>query len=238
MSAPHRRFDPNIQLLCPFNGQDEATASYDHAIRTGRHTLTANGDVKIDSAQAKFGPTSSAHDGTGDYWAVTPTTNGGPLDFDGSQAFQIDVWFYKNSASSNDTLISKGGSGSDWNLTDGRQWNLFIFGSSDDKVYFQLNNAGSALNAVTTTTVSTGAWSHVRAVYTGSNAYVWLSGGGRGSAAISSIGQPTTRDRIRIGLDSNGVNPANGWLDDLRVSVGGTYATPTSFTPPAQAWRP
>jgi hypothetical protein len=55
------------------------------------HTITVNGNTQISTAQSKFGGSSAAVDGAGDYLSIASTSDFGF----GTGDFTIEGWFYK-----------------------------------------------------------------------------------------------------------------------------------------------
>ena len=74
----------DVVLLLHMGGTDGSTTFTDEK----GHTVTANGDAQIDTAQSKFGGASALFDGSGDYLSVADSA-----DFEfGSSDFTIDGW--------------------------------------------------------------------------------------------------------------------------------------------------
>ncbi|HEV8261831.1 MAG TPA: hypothetical protein VGQ19_13880, partial [Burkholderiales bacterium] len=86
--------DAFTKVLLPFTGADGGTVITDTNAGGSAHTWTANGNANTDNAQFKFGPTSLALDGTGDF-VSTPDSADFTL---GSGDFTIDCWFFVNVA--------------------------------------------------------------------------------------------------------------------------------------------
>jgi len=72
-------------LLLHCNGTDAATSFPDSS--PSNHTVTANGNAQVDTAQSKWGGASALFDGTGDYLSIPDS-----IDWDISTDFTIDLW--------------------------------------------------------------------------------------------------------------------------------------------------
>ena len=97
--------DPNfadVSLLLHGNGTNGSTTITDSS--PSPKTVTAVGNAQISTAQSKFGGSSIAFDGTGDYLSVP---NDGTLQM-GSVDFTIEFWIYFNSLSGYQTPFDKG----------------------------------------------------------------------------------------------------------------------------------
>lgn len=78
--------DTYTKLLLHCDGTDGSTTFSDNGV-TG-HTVTANGNAQIDTAQSKFGNASGLFDGTGDYLTIPDHAD---WNF-GTGNFTIDAW--------------------------------------------------------------------------------------------------------------------------------------------------
>lgn len=233
--------DANTVLMLHMDGTDESTTFADDS--DSEHTVTANGDAQIDTAEKKFGTGAGLFDGTGDYLSVTDSAE---FDFAlSSSPGTIDFWIRPTSVSGTQAILSRGSGGpNDWNMTDG---NMYLFQLQGSTPAFYFNNNGSAVQ-VTGPSVSSGAWSHICIDYDGTNFYVGANGS-FGSGVSGQCYKPTGVDTMEIGRNSSGGgDPYSGHVDELRFSdvsriddssdplyiAGGDRSD--GFTPPAYAY--
>jgi hypothetical protein len=214
--------DTSTKLLLHMDGTDGSQAFVDGSLQA--HTITANGNAQIDTAQSKFGGTSGLFDGTGD-WIDTPDS----ADFTfGSGDFTIDFWFRLGA-----TGILQ-----------------FIFGQSNSAgaatscssyAYISVANKLTAVSYVGSTqytassgtALRTGVWYHAAIVRSSTTFSVYLDGV-RG-ATTANIGASSVNDspnKFAVGrVGEYTSNTFNGWIDEFRISNGVARWT-SNFTPP------
>lgn len=215
--------DSYTKLLLHCDGADASTTFTDNGV-TG-HTVTANGNAQIDTAQKKFGSASGLFDGTGDYLTIP---NHSDFAF-GSGNFTVDFWvrfnalpssgnfatFYGRDVSSHDLQL-------DINNSAGTYKVRFIPYISGAKLV--VNETWSGL--------TTGVWYHVAFVRSGNTWGVFIDGTLLPTGSQSGT-LDTTTDTISIGRHTSGSpRELNGWLDEFRVSKGVARWT-ENFTVPA-----
>jgi len=216
---PHRRkafrlaVDPNTLLLCHFDGSNGSTVITDSA---GRHTLTAVGDAKISTAQAKFGQ-SLLLDGN-DYVTAPPSTdfNFSTDDFTWEMFVRLDslaVSQYIMSVTHSATAIT----GLSFNPTNGLR---MVSYTGNFSVVFE-----GKQNATTGWAVNT--WHHVGIIRSGTNIKGFLDGDEKFS--ITSAGSIDNATELQIGATLNADNMA-GHIDELRISNVARWTS--NFTPP------
>lgn len=206
-------YDQYTKLLMYFEGADTSTTFKD---QTGK-TVAASGNAQIDTAQYKYGTSSALFDGTGDYLTVTDANN--DLDI-GTQDFCIEMWVRLNAVGSTKYFIDFRQSASA-DLAPALQIN-----SSNILVY----KAGSSDAITGTTALTTGIWYHVAIVKNNGVTKLYLNGGQQGLNYIDSNNYISIAD-IKIGALYDGASGTfNGWIDDLRISVGTPRYT-SNFTP-------
>ena len=202
----------NTQLLLNFTN----AGIYD---ATSRNVLETVGDAKISTAQSRWGGSSMAFDGTGDRINIPLS----PFHSFGSADFTIEGWVYLNSIPGFGTLVATRTSGGDG--TSGR---------------FSLAFRGSALeffSGVSTIivggSVSTGAFIHFVASRSSGSLRLFLNGTQVGST--TSFTTSLVAGALTIGDNQAGNEPLNGYLQDVRITIG--YARYTAnFTPPTAAF--
>ncbi len=216
----------SVELLSDNDGPDGATTYTERSLNAASATFVGNSE--LDTAQFKFGTASMLFDGTGDYASYPDGT------FElGSSAWTIEGWVRLNTLPSDSimSLVSQWeGAGSD------RAYNLFLrhttaFGFS---LGFEWRDDFSGFESGSIDPVDpvTGQWFHF-AVQRGNNDVgdeltIWwdgareFNGGGPFVGAIDNSTVP-----IKLGVRDPGAGGGaeqflDGWLDDVRITVGVT----------------
>ena len=178
--------------------------------------LVTVGDAKVSTAQAKFGSSSMAFDGTGD-WLTFPDSAVMQL---GIGNFTIEGWLYLPLLGTARGIVSKGTSTTGWSVGV-NLLNQFTFAYTT-----------STLTA--TTALTMGQWVHFAVVRNGSatgNVKIYFNGvldATSGGAINDNFNQTSIG---YVGADRVGTSPMNGYIDELRITKG--YARYTAnFTPP------
>lgn len=201
----------NVELLCGFNGADAATSFTEES---NSRSTTFSGNAQLDTAQAKWGSSSLLLDGTGDF--VSWTDSG---DFTlGTSAFCIEAWVRWNSISAgvSQNIIAH------WlSSTNNRGFNLSY--NTSFGLQFQYSTAGTFATQVSVAgawSPTTGVWYHVAADRSGSSLKVFADGVVIATHNIASDSIFNAATLMRCGsLDGTQVY-FNGWIDDLRLTVG------------------
>jgi len=186
------------------------------------NNLETVGNAQISTAQSKFGGSSMAFDGTGDYLTAPTTTN---LSF-GAGDFTVEAWVYltANPANANGAYLTDfRANGSTSNFAIG-----FIGSGAVTKMYAWVN-ATADITGSATVTLNT--WNHVAYVRSGTTVTAYLNGTANGTMS-SSYSQPSTG--VAIGSRYTGSEYITGYVDDLRITKGLARYT-TTFTPPTAA---
>jgi hypothetical protein len=178
--------------------------------------LVTVGDAKVSTAQAKFGSSSMAFDGTGDWLTFVDS----PANQFGTGNFTIEGWVYLSTTGTAKYIAAKGTSTTGWALGV----------NSSNQIVF--NYTSSTLTG--STALSSGQWYHIAVVRNGTatgNVKIYLSGTSDATSG-GAINDNFNQTSIGyVGADRTGTNAMNGYLDDLRITKG--YARYTAnFTPP------
>ncbi len=220
--------DSYTKLMLHCDGSDASTTFTDDS--ASGHTVTANGNAQIDTAQSVFGGASGFFDGGGDYLSISDHA-----DFDfGSGDFTIDFRVRFNALPTDgnfETFYGRDVSAHDVQLdiknTSGTYTIRFIPYISGAKV---------VVNATWTTPV-VDTWYHIAYVRSGTSWYVFIDGTQVGSTGSQSGTLDSTTDNVSIGRHTSGSpRELNGWLDEFRVSKGVARWT-SNFTPPTEPYR-
>lgn len=186
------------------------------------------GNAQVSTTQAKFGTTSAAFDGTGDY--LTSPSNAA-LNF-GTGAFTWEGWIYANSLSNNPFIMHKStgnGTGTGWFIEIG-----------SGAVYVGPGTTGGTFATFSSASVTTNAWFHLAVTRVGTTLTCFVNGTSVGTSTAAGYGSSYDNSAVfAIGGWSPVVSgyDLNGYLDDVRITNGVARYT-TNFTPPTQAFPP
>jgi hypothetical protein len=206
----------NVSLLLHGNGTNGSTTITDNS--PSPKTVTAVGNARISTAQSKFGGSSIAFDGNGDYL----TTADSP-DWDIAGDYTIEFWARMPSQSTAGyTLVYLG-------------TNAFA-SSSGFLIGHYLSNLSVRLNGETfistTAPLLTNTWQHIAVVAQGASLLAYVDGVQvvSGSSATTST---STSLIIGNGSDLDPNRWFNGNIDDLRITkgIGRTITLPTAPFP-------
>lgn len=198
----------NTSIL--FKGTNAAILDYSKL-----NTLQTVGDAKISTAQSKWGGSSMAFDGTGDY-LTTPNA----VQFNASAGnWTIEAWVNFSSNTVSQPLIV----GNPRNF-----YFVYVYETSQTKLILGDGSINPIL--VVISPPSAGTWWHMCCVKNGSTYTVYQNGVAQASTTTSLSN--TTLNGFYIGHDPGGATYFNGYIDDLRITKG--YARYTAnFTPPS-----
>lgn len=208
----------DVVLLLHCDGVDGSTTFTDNSLSA--HTVTANGNAQIDTAQFKFGTASGLFDGTGDFLSIPDSVD---WDF-GTGDWTIDLWFRLPATGGIYRLFGSQAGETDWMWAD-------IQTNADNRASITImgnliNFTG--LNAVTDT------WTHLEFVRSGTNVFCFKDGVQLGSTGTNSD-NITSAGAINFGRRNDASSEFNGWLDEIRV-LKGTASNITNFTPQTAAY--
>ena len=198
----------DTKLLLHCDGADAGTTFTDSS--DSAHTVTANGNAQIDTAQFKFGTASGLFDGTGDYLSVPDHAD---WDF-GTGDFTIDFWVRFNVVG--DAVFIDRNTTADFTVS-------YVSGS----LTFQIGG-GAVLAPAWTPAANT--WYHIAAVRNGTNCFLFVNGTQLGATGTNST-NINSATAINIGRISSGTLNLNGWLDEIRIVKGSAVFT-SNFSVP------
>ena len=197
---------------------------------SGRHTITANGDVHAQSANpGLFRRTlnlttvtentgSVFFDGTGDYLKIGTST-----DFSyGNDDFTVESWIYPTALNTVNTIVAN------WDLSYGNnEWGYYLNSSNKIKV-----DTGTSNVLTSVTSVNLNVWTHV--VYTRQSGTHKLYINGVLDVSSSTVYDYSEVNPLGIGGYSNaGENPFTGYISNVRICKGHAVYT-KQFTPPTR----
>jgi hypothetical protein len=179
---------------------------------TSKNDLETVGNAQISTTQSKWGGSSMAFDGTGDY-LLSPDQ---PIQRIGTGNFTIECWVYRNSSGTYG-LVGKGTGTTGWLLSlNSSNQVVFTYGSS---------------TITSTGTVSATTWTYIAVVRegTGTNqTKIYINGSNDGTGTVSTDFNQT--NSLYVGADRTGGSNANVYLQDLRIS---NYARTITASPTA-----
>jgi YD repeat-containing protein len=217
-----------VYLMLHGNGPNGSKAIGDSSLRN--QPLTLLGDTSISTAQSMYGGSAIYFDGTGDYM-TSPSSAG--WNFGGGD-FTIEAWIRPvvMPPSGYAGLVSKSRAAA--------SYGEFAFGfGSNGGLQFAATTGGESSTGWTLTSVVSptglivpGTWQHVAATRSGTTFRLFINGVQVGTTTASGAITNGTGN-LSIGANKeDGSYIFNGWLDDVRVTVGKARYV-ASFTPPA-----
>ena len=190
---------------------------------TAKNVLETVGNAQISTAQSKFGGSSMAFDGTGDYLYRSYS----PLFELGTGNFTIEWWMNPDSSQNSTSAIFYFFSGVSYFITHN---NLTAY---PNLITVYVDNYGSGTRVLTgTTTLSSGTWYHVAITRSSGVWNLYVNGVLQGSTYTNSAEPVPSSAALYIGSGQTGYK---GYLQDFRITKG--YARYTAnFTPPTSAF--
>lgn len=207
----------SVVLLMHMDGSNGSTTFTD----VKSHTMTANGNAQITTAQSVFGGASALFDGTGDY---VSTPDSADWDF-GTGDFTIEARM-RFAGSVNGSVIASTytSASSGWFFRVGNS-GLMEFGSSGDTPIASVSWSPSA-----------NTWYAVACVRSAGNIYFFADGVQQGSAVANTENITGSTATLKVGSLNGTVSSLNGQIDELRITKGvarytSNYTLPTSAFP-------
>jgi hypothetical protein len=190
---------------------------------TAKNVLETVGNAQVSTTQVKWGTTSMAFDGTGDWLFLNSSAASANTLALGSGDFTVEMWLYPNSSYS----------GSFAGIMDSR-----TTGDGAGLVYFgytsTANQIGWKDNAtnVVTGTVTQSAWNHVAVVRASGTLKLYING------SLASSGANSTNYTVPFKYIGSSFDPLsfNGYIDDLRITRGYARYSGSTYTQPTTAF--
>jgi hypothetical protein len=210
----------NVSLLLYGNGINGSITITDNS--PSPKTVTASGNAQISTAQSKFGGSSIAFDGTGDFLSTPANAS---FNF-GTDNFTVEMWIYVNNSSVNEGLASIASVGTTSGL------GLQIFGN---QVLALIGTGGSINSVCRTPTINIATWLHI-ALVRSNGVFTFYADGVGGATSNAVLSNVSTSLIVGDGFGITGglfgnINEFNGYIDDLRITKGVARYT-ANFTPP------
>ncbi len=208
-------------LLLHGEGADASTTFTDSS--SSPRTVTAVGNVQIDTAQFKYGTASMLFDGTGDY-----LTNDASAGFVmGTGDFTLEAWVRPASFASGRAII-------DFRPTGVNGLYPAVLLDTTEGIYY----VNSAVRINGAHGMVAGTWYHVAVCRVASVTKMFVNGVQIGSSYTDTNNYICGASRPVIGANGSSLatEPYNGHIDDLRVTKGVARYT-ANFTPPTAAFE-
>lgn len=221
-------FYDDVSLLLKMNGANGSTTFLDSS--NFGHSVTANGDAQISTAQSKFGGSSAYFDGTGDYLSVAANS---AFAF-GTGDFTAEFWLH-TLASSSMSIVDQ------WVQSAGSyatgQWQ--VYKNADDTISIYIATSASTFTQLqSATTLSTGVFYHLAVVRSGGTIKLYINGAEDANTLAYANAIGVSGSPVKIGVQSNNNSaPFNGYIDSLRITKGQARYT-AAFTPPQRDFLP
>ena len=216
--SPTDSFFSSVSLLLHGNGSNGSTTITDSG--PSPKTVTAIGNAQISTAQSKFGGTSIAFDGSGDYLSIA---NNAAFNFQ-SSSFTVEAWVYvtTNNLAGNHCVVSNY-----QNSANG--WALQLSNGT-----MRFNASGDGPDITGTTVFSTNTWYHVAVSGEIGSIKLFINGTQEGSTYTGATSLNSTAITTVGGLWAGALfNTLFGYIDELRITKGVARYT-TNFTPPTE----
>jgi hypothetical protein len=199
-----------VALLCDFTN----AGIFDN---TKKNVLTTVGNARVSTSIVKFGTGSMYFDGTGDYLTL-PSNNNFAF---GTGDFTVEFWMYPTANTPWITLCGTQPAA----ITDPAGWNITITNGSPEIAFW--SNA-----QFVPATIILNQWNYVSVTRSGTTLRMFINGTIANSTTNS---QNFTYNQLGVGCTGVGIQPYNGYIDDLRITKGVARYT-ANFTPPARAF--
>ena len=229
---------PQTSVLLPFNGSDAATSTSDLSNRNG--TVSFTGTAQLSTGASKFGSSSLLLDGNSDYITVSDSYWNSCIS--SGTDFTVELWARWDSAaldgSTSTALIGNRG---DIGGSSSNGWELRKYGGNFLSWYMRQGSSWIYLNYSqgTKTTVSADTWYHVAVTRSGNTWRLFLNGTVEDTITNSTDIVDGGADGLTVGALAGGIsggpyNYMDGYIDDVRVTVGHARYT-SNFTAPTSA---
>jgi hypothetical protein len=217
---------PKVAALLPFDGTNGATSTSDLSNRSGGVSFA--GTAQISTAQSKFGGSSLLLDGNSDYLTISDSYWASAMD---SGDWTVEFWVRFAALGSNEELVGNrgntgGNSSNGWALRKTTSNNIILYWYEGGQFNYLNNSQGSQ------TTLSADTWYHVAVTRSGNVWRLFLNGTQEDTVTDSGTIVSSNENRLFIG--NFGTNYLNGYMDDLRITVGQARYT-SNFTAPTSA---
>jgi hypothetical protein len=186
-----------------------------------QNNLETVGSAQVSTSTKKYGTGSISFNGSNSY-LISPLVASNTI---GTGAFTIECWVYFSSFNSYNSIFDmRNGNGAYPCITVSNAGNVLWYINNSTQI-----DSGSGA-------VSTGSWYHIAVCRSGTSTKLFINGTQAGSTYSDSTNYLNSNVHVGAG-DSNNPpagNYVNGYIDDLRLSIGLARYT-ANFTPPTAA---
>lgn len=219
----------NVVLLMGFNGSNGATSTSDES--SSAKSVTFNGNAKLDTGQAKFGVSSLALDGVGDFLSLADSAD---WDF-GSGQFTVEAFIRLSAVDNTYCIVSQ------WSATSSNTaWAFFGESGTPNLVMLRfVDTGGTTRQASAAVTNVANQWFHFAADRDATGKVrVYIDGVMQGSTINLTQTIRNSPSGLRVGsIEGFSAYDTPGWLDELRITKGvARYASDSGFTVPTAAF--
>jgi hypothetical protein len=185
--------------------------------------LVTVGDAQVSTAQSKFGSSSMAFDGNGDY-LLAPSAS--TLQF-GTGDFTVEMWWYPQTLASAQPLIYHT---NDVGIIGAGEYGI-IYNTSLGMRFYLNGGAAGSVSQGSTTGWSANAWYHVAVVKNGSTLTIYRNG----VSIASGSNTATVGAAVPTYIGGQPYDPlySTGYIDDLRITKGYARYTANFSVPTA-----
>tara|TARA_R110000868_G_scaffold115744_1_gene308883 strand:- start:61 stop:2058 length:1998 start_codon:yes stop_codon:yes gene_type:complete len=180
-----------------------------------KNNLTLADDVKLSTAQAKFGNTSMLFDGSGKAYIEGSKV----VDF-GSGDFTVEFFMNSSTGGGEEVIFDAR------NPSQGAYFDLELDTSN------RLNYLVLSATRITSSALSTNTWYHVAVCRSGTSTKMFIDGTQAGSTYSDSTVYLSTNRVVLGGYSASASYDFDGYLDEIRVSKTARYTS--DFTPPTE----
>jgi len=208
-------------LLLHCDGTDASTTFTDSS--ASAHTITANGNAQVDTAQSVFGGASYLGDGSGDGLTAADSAD---WNF-GSGNFALDARVRYAS-------VSIGGLFGQW-ASSSNYWVVYRTGGAVLRL-LAVSGGSTVIDCQWSWTPSANTWYHVAISRSGNSFRAFINGSQIGSTLTDTDAMPDIAGSLYIGNHPETAS-LNGWMDEVRISKGTDRGwTGTTITVPVVAY--
>ena len=187
--------------------------------QTGKVIAETVGDAKTSTSVVKYGTTSMAFDGTGDYLRIPSSTE---LDF-GTGDFTIETWVNFTALTTSRVFLDR------WITGNANGWQ-FYWRSTGTSIVFLTGSSTVLVQDPNGSNIIAGAWNHVAVTRSGTTVRLFVNG----IVVATNTSSVSFTNTLPLGVGiqtSTTTNPFQGYLSDTRITKGVARYT-TNFTPP------
>lgn len=226
--------DSNTMLLLHMDGTDASTTFTDDSYAT-QHTVTANGNAQLDTANKKLGTASGLFDGDGDYLTIPDNADFNFSTTGSNRKWTIDFWVNFSDIATTQALY--------YQETDLNNYmSIFMVGdTSGGYIRCEIVAAAAVVVALQTPLeLVASQWYHIEVVENSNDYYIFVDGVQKAYVSEGTTTVPANytgsiyigRNPNETGYDLGGTS--NTWLDEFRVSNNARHTA--NFLPPQGAY--